>query len=57
MPAAPDDDALRRLLADARHTEPIPVDVASRLDDVLAGLAAPTPDAGSEEHTSELQSH
>ena len=34
----PDDDALRRLLADARHTEPIPVDVAARLDDVLAQL-------------------
>lgn len=32
-------DELRRLLADARHTDPIPVDVAARLDDVLARLA------------------
>ncbi len=35
----PDDDAVRRLLADARHTEPMPADVAARLDDVLADLA------------------
>jgi hypothetical protein len=33
---------VRRLLAEARHTEPMPDDVATRLDDVLAGLA---PDA------------
>ncbi|NYD39998.1 hypothetical protein [Nocardioides panaciterrulae] len=30
---------VRRLLADARHTEPMPVDVASRLDAVIADLA------------------
>lgn len=30
---------VRRLLADARHTEPIPGDVAARLDRVLAELA------------------
>lgn len=35
-PELPDD--LRRLLADARHSEPIPVDVAARLDGVLARL-------------------
>ncbi|MBZ5735567.1 hypothetical protein K8Z61_13805 [Nocardioides sp. TRM66260-LWL] len=29
---------LRRLLADARHAEPMPSDVAARLDDVLARL-------------------
>ena len=34
----PDDDAVRRLLADARHTEPMPADVAARMDDVLADL-------------------
>jgi hypothetical protein len=37
---------VRRLLADARHTEPMPDDVATRMDDVLAGLAAePGPSA------------
>lgn len=30
--------ALRRALADARHSDPVPVDVAARLDDVLARL-------------------
>jgi len=34
------DDAVRRLLADARHTEPMPADVAARLDGVLAELGA-----------------
>lgn len=37
---------VRRLLADARHTDPMPVDVAARLDRVLADLgtgAAPAP--------------
>lgn len=29
---------VRRLLAEARHTEPMPADVATRLDAVLAGL-------------------
>lgn len=32
------DEQVRRLLADARHTEPMPEDVAARLDGVLAGL-------------------
>ena len=36
----PDDDAVRRLLADARHTEPMPDGVAARMDAVLADLAA-----------------
>jgi len=37
----PDQEAqLRRLLADARHGEPIPVDVASRLEAVLEQLGA-----------------
>ena len=32
--------AVRRLLAQARHDEPVPADVAARLDDVLEGLVA-----------------
>jgi hypothetical protein len=36
----PEADEIRRLLADARHTEPVPGDVAARLDRVLADLAA-----------------
>lgn len=35
---------LRRLLVDARHGDPIPVDVAARLDRVLEQLAAEGPD-------------
>jgi len=37
----PEDDArIRRLLAEARHTEPVPAPVAARLDRVLADLSA-----------------
>jgi hypothetical protein len=36
----PAEEQVRRLLADARHTEPMPEDVAARLDGVLADLAA-----------------
>ncbi|WP_067431273.1 hypothetical protein [Nocardioides jensenii] len=32
-------EAVRRLLSDARHDQPLPDDVAARMDDVLAGLA------------------
>lgn len=39
-PDAPHDIRVRRLLANARHDEPMPADVAARLDRVLAGLAA-----------------
>jgi hypothetical protein len=40
-PASPEDDArIRGLLSSARVTEPMPTEVAARLDDVLAGLAA-----------------
>jgi hypothetical protein len=44
---APSDDSpeiaeVRRLLADARHTEPMPADVATRLDQVLARLGDET---------------
>lgn len=34
------EEQVRRLLADARHDEPMPADVVARLDAVLAGLAA-----------------
>ena len=37
--ADPDAEAVRRLLADARHTGPMPDDVADRMDAVLADLA------------------
>jgi hypothetical protein len=37
-PDRPGHDDVRRLLADARHTEPIPADVADRMDEVLSGL-------------------
>jgi hypothetical protein len=43
---SPEIEEVRRLLADARHTEPMPDDVAARMDDVLAGLGA-TPSAAS----------
>lgn len=33
-------EAVRRMLADARHTEPIPADVARRLDSTLAKMAS-----------------
>lgn len=36
----PRDAEVRRLLADARHTDPAPEDVVARLDRVLADLAA-----------------
>lgn len=37
---SPRDDEVRRLLADARHTGPMPDEVVARLDGVLADLAA-----------------
>ena len=43
--ADPDAEAVRRLLADARHTGPIPDDVADRMDAVLTDLAASPVDA------------
>src|SRR5215218_10271549 len=36
---ASEDARIRALLADARHTEPMPADVAARLDRVLEELA------------------
>jgi hypothetical protein len=47
---SPEIAEVRRLLADARHDEPMPDDVASRLDDVLNDLAAErSPAAGTPE--------
>ena len=40
----PEQEEVRRLLADARHSGPMPDDVADRLDSVLAGLAAGSAD-------------
>ena len=40
----PDEQEVRRLLADARHTGPMPTDVADRLDRVLSGLAQDSPE-------------
>lgn len=40
---------LRRLLAEARHADPMPVDVAARLDEVLARLAEEEPVDASED--------
>lgn len=40
MPNPPDEELVRRLLADARHDEPMPADVVARLDGVLDDLAA-----------------
>ena len=39
------DDAVRALLAAARHTDPTPADVVARLDDALAALIADRRDA------------
>lgn len=38
-----EDDEIRRLLAEARHTDPIPPDVAGRMDGVIADLRADRP--------------
>jgi hypothetical protein len=40
-----DDERIRRLLAEARHTEPIPAEIVARLDGVLADLVADRPAA------------
>jgi hypothetical protein len=47
MPETPDEELVRRLLADARHDEPMPADVAARLDGVLADLAAESSEVSS----------
>src|SRR5687768_17702885 len=40
----PEQEQVRRLLADARHAGPMPGDVVDRLDQVLAGLRAGSDD-------------
>jgi hypothetical protein len=42
-PENPEVAEVRRLLADARHTEPMPADVAARMADVIARLGDETP--------------
>ncbi len=44
----PQAEAVRRLLAQARHTEPMPADVAARMDAVLADLSSTADDPGAE---------
>lgn len=39
----PREEQVRRLLSEARHDEPMPDDVAARLDEVLAGLRVDRP--------------
>jgi hypothetical protein len=46
----PAEERVRRLLADARHREPVPQDVADRLDAVLDGLVAERAPHGAEDH-------
>ncbi|MGF9753560.1 hypothetical protein AAII07_00005 [Microvirga sp. 0TCS3.31] len=49
----PEQDAVRRLLADARHDGPPPPDVVDRLDETLASLVAERSGGLTSEHTSE----
>lgn len=49
---SPEIEQVRRLLAEARHTEPMPDDVAARMDEALAGLRS-SPAAASEAARSE----
>lgn len=44
-PERPEVTEVRRLLADARHTEPMPEDVAARMSEVIARLGDETPSA------------
>jgi hypothetical protein len=43
--SAEEERRVRALLAEARHTDPMPADVAARLDRVIAGLSAESPRA------------
>lgn len=46
-----EDDAVRRALADARHTDAMPVEVTARLDHALAGLYAERASADATTHS------
>lgn len=50
-------DDVRRLLAEARHDEPIPADVGARLDRVLAGLAQERTEAPADAQVVPLEAH
>jgi len=45
---SPEIEEVRRLLADARHDEPMPDDVVARMDDVIAGLREAPVDGSAE---------
>jgi len=45
---SPEIEEVRRLLADARHDEPMPDDVVTRMDDVIAGLREAPADGAAE---------
>jgi len=49
----PDQEAVRRLLADARHTAPPPPEVVARLDDTLASLVSERSAGSTAESTAE----
>jgi hypothetical protein len=53
----PEHDDVRRLLAEARHDEPIPTDVAARLDRVLAGLSQERTEVPAEARVIHLEAH
>jgi hypothetical protein len=53
----PEHDDVRRLLAEARHDEPIPTDVAARLDRVLAGLSQERTEVPAEARVIHLVAH
>ncbi|MGC4109855.1 MAG: hypothetical protein QM747_05415 [Nocardioides sp.] len=53
-PESPEIAEVRRLLAEARHTEPMPDDVVARLDDALAGLSRPVPESESDDPSDPL---
>lgn len=53
----PEHDDVRRLLAEARHDEPIPTDVAARLDRVLAGLSQERTEVPAEAPVIHLEAH
>lgn len=53
----PEHDDVRRLLAEARHDEPIPAAVADRLDRVLAGLSQDRTEVRGETRVIPLEVH
>jgi hypothetical protein len=54
IPETPEVAEVRRLLADARHDEPMPVDVAARMDEVIARLGDESPAARTESRVGDV---